>query len=186
MLIIHLAAVVLHPIADHQVVDMQQQVVGGGLVEDFLADGHRGSLILDEHARLGLMTIKDAVTTKAFLAHLQFHFVGQHRRGISQMLHQVMHKMLAHPFLWRQRYVFPAQIVENHRLARPVDNFCGVGWQVESIHFIIFAVYMRPSLDGRVSGVDLENGSREWPRRHLPFAKVIKFEGFTMCGTTFF
>ena len=52
MLIIHLAAVALHAVADHEVVYMEQQVVCTGLLEHLLRERDVGCLVLYNHARL--------------------------------------------------------------------------------------------------------------------------------------
>ena len=57
MVIIHFAAIVLHSVANNQIVDMQQHVVNRDLVEDFLGNGNVGCLVLDNHQWLGLQIV---------------------------------------------------------------------------------------------------------------------------------
>ena len=52
MVVVHLATVVLHAIAHHQIVDMQQEVVGADLVEDSLGEDNGRGFILYDHAGL--------------------------------------------------------------------------------------------------------------------------------------
>lgn len=57
LLVVHAAADVLHAVADDEVVGMEQEIVGGNLVEHFLGEGDCGRLILYEHLRMELFII---------------------------------------------------------------------------------------------------------------------------------
>lgn len=59
---------------------MQQQVVGGNLVKDFLRDGYMRRFVLYNHARTGIRAIEDAVATQLFVAASQFHFILEQGR----------------------------------------------------------------------------------------------------------
>ena len=69
MLIIHLATIVLHPVAHYQIVYMKLHVVNGYLVEHPLGEGDGGGLVLDDHPWLGMKTVKHTVTTELLLTH---------------------------------------------------------------------------------------------------------------------
>ncbi len=118
---------------------MQQHVVCGYLVEHLLCHGDGGGFVLYYHLWLCVQVVEHAVATKPFSADGQFHLICQHRRRIAEVFGQIVHEMLADPFLGGQRHVFASQTVENHWLAVARYDFCGERWQIESIHFITFA-----------------------------------------------
>ena len=57
LLVVHAAADVLHAVADDEVVGMEQEIVGGNLVEHFLGEGYGGGFVFDEHVRTELLII---------------------------------------------------------------------------------------------------------------------------------
>ena len=130
MFIIHLTAIVCDAIAHHQVVDMQEHVVDGDLVEHFLCDGDCGGFVLHNHPGFGVHAVEHTVTAEALLPHGELNLIGQHHLGIAHVMGEEVHKMLAHPFLRSQCHVFPAQMVENHAPVIADDDFCVEGREV--------------------------------------------------------
>lgn len=57
LLVVHVAADVLHAVADDEVVGMEQEIVGGNLIEHFLGEGYGGGFVFDEHVRTELLII---------------------------------------------------------------------------------------------------------------------------------
>ena len=77
MLVIHLAAVVLHSIAYHQIIHMQQNIVGGNLLQHLLQKGKKGSIVFYDGKRLERTAVQDGVASQLLFADAQFHLVCQ-------------------------------------------------------------------------------------------------------------
>ena len=116
MVVIHSTAIVLHAVADNQIIHVQQKVVRGYLIKDLLSYGHRGCFVLDNHARFQHVIIENRVTAQAFFAYAQLYFVAQECLRITFMLYQEVCEVLAYPFLGCQRHITTTQEVENLRL----------------------------------------------------------------------
>ena len=115
--VVHAAAVVLQAVAYDEVIDVQQHVVHGDLVEHPLRKLHRGGFVFHNHDGLRRLVIQHAVASQALVASAKLHLVGHERRWIAFTVGKEMDEMLAHPFLRRQTDVAPPQGVENVRLA---------------------------------------------------------------------
>ena len=74
---IHLTAKVLHAIAHHKIVDMQQKIVNRNLVEHLLRERDVWGLVLHNHSGLCLLAVDNRVATEVFLPDLQLHLVGK-------------------------------------------------------------------------------------------------------------
>lgn len=55
-------AVMIHTVADHQRPGMKDEIVSRYLIEDFLTDGDRRSLVFDDHKRVQRAIVDDRVT----------------------------------------------------------------------------------------------------------------------------
>ena len=78
MVIIHLATVALHAVADHEIVYMQQQVVCADLFEGLLRERDVGSLVFNDHAGVEPGVIEHGVGAELLaVAHLQVHLVRE-------------------------------------------------------------------------------------------------------------
>ena len=77
IVIIHLAAVVLQTVTDHEIVYMQQHVVGGNLVENFLGNGDMRSLVFGDHSGAKFSVVEHAVGTQGLVAYSEFYLVGK-------------------------------------------------------------------------------------------------------------
>ena len=81
--IIHLADVMLQPVAHHQKVDMEQKIVNRNLVEYFLCDGDVRGFVLDDHAGLQFTGVEHTVGAQHLVATFQLDFVGEQRGRIT-------------------------------------------------------------------------------------------------------
>lgn len=84
--IIHLADVMLQPVAHHQKVDMEQKIVNRNLVEYFLCDGDVRGFVLDDHAGLQFTGVEHTVGAQHLVATFQLDFVGEQRGRIPLVL----------------------------------------------------------------------------------------------------
>ena len=76
MLVIHPAAEMLQPVANQQVINVKQQVVGRYLVEHFLRQGNGGSLVFYNHTRLSKLVVEDRIATQFLFPHTEFYLVA--------------------------------------------------------------------------------------------------------------
>ena len=75
--VVHPAAVVLQAVANNEVIYVHKHVVGRYLVEHFLRERHRRSLVFDEHHGLRRRVVQHAVAPQALVADAKFHLVGK-------------------------------------------------------------------------------------------------------------
>ena len=59
--IVHAAADVLHAIGHHQIVNVEEQIVGRNLIENPLRQLDAGRFVFDDHLRMGLLVVEDGV-----------------------------------------------------------------------------------------------------------------------------
>lgn len=108
---------VLVAIAHHEIVGMEQHVVGGYLRDDFLAEGYALGFIFDDCAWLALLSEEDGVAAQFFCAYMDFYLVAHEGLGIAHKLDKVIDEMLAHPLLRGEGDEALAQRVEHFVLA---------------------------------------------------------------------
>ena len=100
-------------VAHHEVVGVEEGVVGEDLVEGLLRDGYRRRFVFYYHARLQIPGIQYAVAAQLLAADGQLHLVCKEGSGVALVVGKEMDEMLAHPFFGGQRDEFPAQYVED-------------------------------------------------------------------------
>ena len=66
----------LQAIAYHEEVYVEQEIVGGNLVENFLGQGDVGSLVFDNHSGAKLTRVEHAVGAQCLVATLQLNLIG--------------------------------------------------------------------------------------------------------------
>ena len=128
--IIDLAAVMGDAIGDNQIIDLENYVVAGDLIENLLRNIYIGGLVLDYHAGRKRRGIKHGVATARCGVELYADFVGKKSGRIAAVSDEVVDKMLAYPFFGSKGYVFLPQNIKHLFLAADVGNFKRRGWQV--------------------------------------------------------
>lgn len=76
ILVVNLAAVMLHAVANNEPADPHLYVIPTYLVENPLTDGNMGCLVLDNHYGTGLGIIDNSITTLLGIVQIQGHLVG--------------------------------------------------------------------------------------------------------------
>ena len=72
-----MTTVVLHAIADNDITDLKDIVIGKNLREDFLCNPHRWRFVLNDHLRLACIIVKDTVTPSRHTIQTYSDFVGK-------------------------------------------------------------------------------------------------------------
>lgn len=70
MFIIHFAIIGFNTVANNQIVDMQQKIVGGNLVKYFLGDGYGRGFVLNNHFRMKQIVIQNTVCPNRFISNV--------------------------------------------------------------------------------------------------------------------
>lgn len=133
-LVVHAATVVLQAVGDDEVVDMEQQVVGGNLGEHPLRQGNVGGLVLDDHQGAHVRAVDKGVAAQRLLATPQRDLVGQQALGVALVVDQEMGEVLAHPLFGRQGHVAATQKVENLRHFARTSNIHLICRQIQLFH----------------------------------------------------
>ena len=135
IVIIHLTAVGLEPVADNEIVDVEQEIVNRNLVENLLREGYRRGFILDDHQRPETGVVQHAVGSHRLVANAELHLVGKQRRRVALMVGKERDEMLAHPLLRSKSHKLPAQNIENLVAAAVLTDAYIIRWEIETLNF---------------------------------------------------
>lgn len=99
--VVYAAAVVGESVAHDKIVDVQQHIVCGYLVEHALRDLHRRCLVFDYHPWLQLSVVQYAVGAQPLVTDAQGNLVGHERGRVALVACEPVYEVLPHPFLGR-------------------------------------------------------------------------------------
>ena len=115
-LVIHVAAVMLHSIANDEVGYTHGYVVPAYLVKYPLSDIDGGCLVFNNHDRFCVFAIKNRVASLLQKSNFQGNFVAEQCCRVAFIINKVVNEMLAYPLLGRECYETLAQNVKYHSL----------------------------------------------------------------------
>lgn len=124
VLVIVVAAEVVHAVADYEEVGVEDGIVALDLGEDGLRDADVWSLVLDDDEGVTVEGgIDNGVATTLHTGYLEGHLIADEERGIAEGVDKIMHEMLAHPLLGCQRDEAPTLLIEDAETAvRPLRH----------------------------------------------------------------
>lgn len=129
--IVHPATIMLQSVADHEVINVQNQIISAYLVEHGLGDFHVGGFILHDHLCCEVPSVEHGVAPFLGVVQPQLHFVGHQCARVAFVFNQEMYEMLTYPFFRSQGHIASADEIEDGRAAILPDDFGLEGRQVE-------------------------------------------------------
>ena len=112
LVVVDVAAVVLHAVAYKQVVGMECTVVGIYLLKHFLSDADVWSFVLHDDARTSTLAVEEYTVASAVeISYLDADLIGQQCGRISFLRDEVVYEMLPYPFLWGESHVALTELV---------------------------------------------------------------------------
>ena len=127
--IVNPSAIVLNTVANYQIINVEQRVVDGYLVEYVGCDGNARSLVFHNHSGAHVAAEEHGVGSQMLFADGQLHLVGKQWGRVAQVVDQVVDKMLPHPLFGSECNIAPPKNVET-------DNFMSKGGRLSCIVFL--------------------------------------------------
>ena len=106
ILVVNLAAVMLHPVANNKPSNPHLYVVSTYLVEYSLADGNMRGLVFNYHNGASLSIIDNRIATLLGIVQIQCNFVGYTRCVKALLIDKEMNEVLADPLFGCKNNVF--------------------------------------------------------------------------------
>ena len=127
---------VLNTIAYDEIVDVEQEVVGGNLLEYLLCEFYVRSLVLNDHTRTKLAVVEHAVAPETLVADREFHLVGEQSLGVGLVFDEKVGEMLSHPLFGSERHIAAAEKIEDcESSVSPSDAYLLL-WQIQFLHVL--------------------------------------------------
>ena len=132
--IVYMETEMLHSVADHEIIDMQEHIICSYLLNHFLCDGDCGSLVFYDGTSQTATVVHDRVAPETLLPAPKFYLVLHESCRVAFMLYQEMDEMLPHPLFGSESYVTPAEDVENQDTLVAALKLGQIRRQIESVH----------------------------------------------------
>ena len=132
--VVYMETEMLHSVADHEIIDMQEHIICSYLLNHFLCDGDCGSLVFYDGTSQTATVVHDRVTPETLLPAPKFYLVLHESCRVAFMLYQEMDEMLPHPLFGSESHVTPAEDVENQDTLVAALKLWQVRRQIESVH----------------------------------------------------
>ena len=147
--IVNPSAIVLNTVANYQIINVEQRVVDGYLVEYVGCDGNARSLVFHNHPGAHVAAEEHGVGSQMLFADGQLHLVGKQWGRVAQVVDQVVDKMLPHPLFGSECNIAPPKNVENLHPLADARQFHVERRQVE-LH-CLFVCHCSPGVDYMLS-----------------------------------
>jgi len=106
LLVVHLAEEVLETISDYEVVCLQFQIVTCNLIENVLINSYARGFAFYDYLCLPVFVKHQDISSFYSFFNLALLLDCDQRSRILLALHQVLDKVLSHPFFFRQEHLF--------------------------------------------------------------------------------